>query len=108
MGRGVGLSKNIKHDDNIEVDEVTLKENTTYNEYCAAQGLVHLSSDQPKQGDIHKLHDKSQDIIKSVDEVKKLVKKKMLIKKKMLMKKVKRRRRLRLLSQNGKFMSKRK
>ena len=41
VGWGVGLSKNIKHDDNMEVDEVTLKENTTYNEYCATQGLVH-------------------------------------------------------------------
>ena len=69
MGRGVGLSENIKFDDNIKGDdEVIIKESTTYNKWCAAQGLVDLSSDQPKQGNICKLHDKSQDISKSVDK----------------------------------------
>ena len=42
-----------KGDDEIETDD-----KTSYNEWLAAQGLVKLCADQPKQGDICKLHDK--------------------------------------------------
>ena len=34
-------------------------DNTPYNEWLAAQGLLNLSEDQPKQGDIRKLHEDS-------------------------------------------------
>ena len=73
VGRGVPLSENIKSGDNIKGDdEVITEETTTYNEWCAAQGLVDLSSDQQKEGDICKLHDKLENISQSVDKGKQL------------------------------------
>ena len=68
-GRGLGYkrSQNIESDDVISVDdegsgkgddEIETDDKTSYNEWLAAQGLVKLCADQPKQGDIHKLHNK--------------------------------------------------
>ena len=42
-----------RNDADVELD------NTPYNEWLAAQGLLNLSDNQPKQGDIHKLHEES-------------------------------------------------
>ena len=42
-----------RNDADVELD------NTPYNEWLAGQGLLNLSEDQPKQGDIHKLHEES-------------------------------------------------
>ena len=64
---GYKRSQNIESDDVISVDEkgsgkgddeIETDDNTSYNEWLAAQGLVKLCAEQPKQGDTHKLHDK--------------------------------------------------
>ena len=52
-----------KGDDDIIVDE-----QTTYNEWLAAQGLVGLSEDQPSKGDIRKLHDKGDKLESDYDK----------------------------------------
>ena len=48
-----GRAAGDRNDADVELD------NTPYNEWLAAQGLVNLSEDQPKQGDIRKLHEDS-------------------------------------------------
>ena len=48
-----GLVAGDRNDADIEIDE------TPHNEWLAAQGLLNLSEDQPKQGNIRKLHEDS-------------------------------------------------
>ena len=52
-----------KGDDDIIVDE-----QTTYNEWLAAQGLVRLSEDQPSKGEICKLHYKGDKLESDYDK----------------------------------------
>ena len=52
-----------KGDDDIIVDE-----QTTYNEWLAAQGLVRLSEDQPSKGEMRKLHDKGDKLESDYDK----------------------------------------
>ena len=70
----IGTISEITADDNTTGDDaVETDDSTSYNEWLAAQGLVGLPSDQPKEGDICKLHkneNKSQDNIQSVDDKK--------------------------------------
>ena len=70
----IGTILEITVDDNTKGDDaVKTDDSTNYNEWLAAQRLVGLSLDRPKEGDIRKLHEKenkSQDNIQSVDDKK--------------------------------------
>lgn len=75
-GRGVMKYKPTFKDSSLDVDNILEKgdddiivdEQTTYNEWLAAQGLVGLSEDQPSKGEIRKLHDKGDKLESDYDK----------------------------------------
>ena len=75
-GRGVMKYKPTFKDSSLDADNILEKgdddiifdEQTTYNEWLAAQGLVGLSEDQPSKGEICKLHDKGDKLESDYDK----------------------------------------
>ena len=74
--RGVTKYKPTFKDSSLDADNILEKgdddtivdEQTTYNEWLAAQGLVGLSEDQPLKGEIRKLHEKGDKLESDYDK----------------------------------------